>query len=574
MPICSMAGPPAPQKCSVKFQTIQQKTPPQQQQQQQQKLKTTQQEKEAHQARDEENDNVCVSGEPASLVLTAFDAEGVRIRDGRARVSVVGHWEKKLRVADDEDEDANEGHDKEEEKEAMDEEMINEKRDARSAHVRLQNVVVHDNDDGTYTASFLAPEPGIYRIHVEINGRPVAGSPFEACFIKYVPPPPPPPPPPVAPPPISGARVTHPPLVPAAAAAAAAAAVATNGLATAAMAFMPANVHGSLPSHQPPLRPPQQPLVPMTAASAVAAAVASASLLMAARESDADIDMYLEHRVLEQSILVTNLSHFVSDTHLRALLRCCGEVKDVRRVDRVRNFSLVEFHDAAACTEALKMDGMMLGDKSIQVEMATRNASYVHLGGIVPGTPPPPPPPAIVGPVIESQINQQMMRIVKSRGIKYTTTTTKAASGEATPHSDTAATMHASVATAAATATAAALAVSQRLGVDADATTTASKEEEQKEEDNALNREGENDTTMAAAATGTSVDATTTQTQAEAAAAAGEGCVAAEKRRGRPSRFDRCRFEKGEDETGNNAGDMTRERSRSREREEVQNEAH
>ena len=93
-------------------------------------------------------------GAPSALVLTAYDEAGARIRDGGARVTVVAQWER--------------GPDGEGGAEGRPEKFI--------------SVNVVDADDGTYVANFVAPRPGVYRVHVEIDGRPVAGSPFSPRF--------------------------------------------------------------------------------------------------------------------------------------------------------------------------------------------------------------------------------------------------------------------------------------------------------------------------------------------------------------------------------------------------------
>ncbi|KAL6752927.1 hypothetical protein V8C86DRAFT_2738789 [Haematococcus lacustris] len=51
-----------------------------------------------------------------------------------------------------------------------------------SASAQYIEVTVVDNDDGTYTATYTPPIKGNYQVSVELNGLPVAGSPFPVFF--------------------------------------------------------------------------------------------------------------------------------------------------------------------------------------------------------------------------------------------------------------------------------------------------------------------------------------------------------------------------------------------------------
>jgi hypothetical protein len=70
------------------------------------------------------------------------------------------------------------------------------------------------------------------------------------------------------------------------------------------------------------------------------------------------------------SVIVKNLGTGIGVEHLRATFSVCGAVIDARVAGSGGQFAFVEFAANAEATAALKLSGMILGDRAIKVEMA------------------------------------------------------------------------------------------------------------------------------------------------------------------------------------------------------------
>ena len=131
-PICGMAGPPSVAKCQVSGPGI-------------------------------------IGGSsrmPTTLTLTAYDAEGTRIRDGGARVSVVVHKEAGAQPKEKDDASLAEGEANPSASASAPDPVSGNN---NNKQIKLSNVIIRDGDDGTYVATYTAPDPGFYKIYVDLR---------------------------------------------------------------------------------------------------------------------------------------------------------------------------------------------------------------------------------------------------------------------------------------------------------------------------------------------------------------------------------------------------------------------
>lgn len=175
-------------------------------------------------------------------------------------------------------------------------------------------VTVLDNGNGTYTATYTPPIKGNYFIAVEVNYLPITGSPFPVFFSN--------------------------PLSPEEAAAAAAAAAATGGSGAPGAAATPP---------------------PMSLDPAVQAMAAAAKQAISGANEQASVAM--------RTVYLSNMSAGVSLEQYRQLLSIPGKIQDIKQAGEGSNTMLIiEYATVHEADEAVKMNGMAVGDRSLVVQ--------------------------------------------------------------------------------------------------------------------------------------------------------------------------------------------------------------
>jgi arginine/serine-rich splicing factor 12 len=317
------------------------------------------------------------AGEPASFTVEAFDATGRRVRDGGSevvvRVTPTGATAVSL------------------------------------GGTPVDNILVRDARDGAYAVTYTVPMRGDYAVAVSLDGEPVGGSPFPVFFAG------------------SAVPVAQIPL----AAAAPLLGVPGAGVckdflnarcfrtdckfshvqAPAAAAAM----LGAMPGGGMPGGAPMDPAAAMAAAQAQAAAMLASGGMaalaggggggggggMALPGGGANMNMLalmglpgmppmpgmpgggalgvnpqalpqtVQHfEELGRTLHVGNLSPAISLEQLKQLFGYCGSVVECRIAGDARQFAFVEFASAAEAAQALGLNGMMVGDRPLRVEIA------------------------------------------------------------------------------------------------------------------------------------------------------------------------------------------------------------
>ena len=169
---------------------------------------------------------------------------------------------------------------------------------------------VVDNGDGTYACSYVVHRRGDYSVSVELDGSPIAGSPFPVFFSA----------PPTAPAPAPGAPV-------------------------------PGAVPGA---------------VPVVVPGVVPGVVQGASLF----PGTADPPSAHQADEMQRTLCVKNVSSLVTVDQLRELFSFCGKVVECRVAGAENQFAFVEFETNAEAVKALGLNAMVLGDRAIRVEMS------------------------------------------------------------------------------------------------------------------------------------------------------------------------------------------------------------
>ena len=279
------------------------------------------------------------AGVPASFVVEAFDVQGRRVRDGGATVVV--------RVVP---------------TGATAQTLANPAPESGlqpMTAISAESVLVRDAKDGSYHVSYTVPVRGDYAVAVTFDGVSISGSPFPVFF----------------------AGSATPLSLPALAAAPLLGVVGVPGAGTckdfmnsrcfrsdckfahiaalgAATAMLPGNPTA---------------LVAKAHAAALLSAgmggpgLATAGLptsLLALPTTAAHVEE------LGRTLHVGNLSPLVTLEQLKQLFSYCGTVVECRIAGDSKQFAFLEFATGAEATQALGLNGMMMGDRPLRVEIA------------------------------------------------------------------------------------------------------------------------------------------------------------------------------------------------------------
>ncbi|KAM0935848.1 putative transcription factor C3H family [Dioscorea sansibarensis] len=312
---------------------------------------------------------------PASFVLTAKDSDGRRVPSGGAHVRVKISPGVGVGGSD-------------------------------------QEGMVKDQGDGTYSVTYAVPKRGNYMVHIELDGRPVMGSPFPVFFSAG----------PAGTLPVSSTTSQYPNMVNQTMPNMPNYAGAVSGAFPGLLGMIPGSLPGAtggvvLPGIGANLgevcreylsgrcaksdckfnHPPHNILMmALTAATSMgtlsqapmapsAAAMAAAQAIMAAKALQAHAaQMQAEVRAsgngtgspdkagkdaLNRTLQVSNLSPLLTVDQLKQLFAYCGTVVDCTITDS-KHFAYIEFSKAEEATTALALNNMDVGGRPLNVEMA------------------------------------------------------------------------------------------------------------------------------------------------------------------------------------------------------------
>ncbi|KAK1319302.1 hypothetical protein QJS10_CPB04g01273 [Acorus calamus] len=286
--------------------------------------------------------------------------------------------------------------------------------------------IIKDTNDGSYTVTYGVPKRGNYMVHVELNGKPIMGSPFPVFF---------------------SAGVAATPVTAAVGAATTAGIVGQSpypNLINQTMPNMPnyaGSVSGAFPGLMGMIQPgsssagvvlpgigaslgevcreylngrcvktdcklghpphgmlmaalaaattmgtlSQAPMAPSAAAMAAAQAIMAAQALQAhaaqAQRSEAGVssDEAGKADALKKTVQVSNLSPLLTVEQLKQLFGYCGTVVDCTITDS-KHFAYIEYSKSEEATAALALNNMDVGGRPLNVEMAKSLPSKSVLG--------------------------------------------------------------------------------------------------------------------------------------------------------------------------------------------------
>jgi len=281
------------------------------------------------------------AGAPASFVVEAFDVQGRRVRDGGAAVVVrvvpTGSTAHTL---------AN---------------PAPESGLLPMAAVSADSVLMRDAKDGSYHVSYTVPMRGDYAVAVTFDGLPISGSPFPVFFAGSATPLPLPP---LAAAPLLGLGLGG---------------VPGGGTCK---DFMNGRcfrtdckfAHVAAPSAAAMMLPGDSQLAVAQAHAAVLlgagmagpgfAAAGVPTSLLALPTTAAHVEE------LGRTLHVGNLSPLVTLEQLKQLFSYCGTVVECRIAGDSKQFAFVEFATGAEAAQAMGLNGMMMGDRPLRVEIA------------------------------------------------------------------------------------------------------------------------------------------------------------------------------------------------------------
>ena len=273
------------------------------------------------------------AGVPASFVVEAFDVQGRRVRDGGAAVVV--------RVVP---------------TGATAHTLANPAPESGLqplAAVSPESVLVRDAKDGSYHVSYTVPMRGDYAVAVTFDGVPISGSPFPVFF--------------------AGSATPLPVL----AAAPLLGLVGVPGGGTC-KDFMNGRcfrsdckfAHVAAPGAATMMLPGDPSAL---VAKAHAAALLGGSGLAAAGLPTSMLALPTTAAHVEElgrTLHVGNLSPLVTLEQLKQLFSYCGTVVECRIAGDSKQFAFVEFSTGAEAAQALGLNGMMMGDRPLRVEIA------------------------------------------------------------------------------------------------------------------------------------------------------------------------------------------------------------
>ncbi|KAJ0988909.1 hypothetical protein J5N97_007265 [Dioscorea zingiberensis] len=313
---------------------------------------------------------------PSSFVLTAKDSDGRRVPSGGARVRVKISPGVGVGGSD-------------------------------------QEGMVKDQGDGTYTVTYAVPKRGNYMVHIELDGRPVMGSPFPVFFSAGA----------AGTLPTSPMMSQYPNMVNQTMPNMPNYSGAVSGAFPGLLGMIPGSLHGAtggvvLPGIGANLgevcrdylsgrcsksdckfnHPPhnmlmmaltaatsmgtlsQAPMAPSAAAMAAAQAIMAAKALQAhAAQMQAEVkasgdvtgspDKVGKEDILKRTLQVSNLSPLLTVDQLKQLFAYCGTVVDCTITDS-KHFAYIEFSKPEEATTALALNNMDVGGRPLNVEMA------------------------------------------------------------------------------------------------------------------------------------------------------------------------------------------------------------
>ncbi|KAH7683062.1 putative splicing factor SR protein [Dioscorea alata] len=310
---------------------------------------------------------------PASFVLTAKDSDGRRVPSGGAHVRVKISPGVGVGGSD-------------------------------------QEGMVKDQGDGTYTVTYAVPKRGNYMVHIELDGRPVMGSPFPVFFSAG----------PAGTLPVSTTMSQYPNMVNQTMPNMPNYAGAVSGAFPGLLGMIPGSLPGAtggvvLPGIGANLgevcreylsgrcaksdckfnHPPhnilmmaltattsmgtlsQAPMAPSAAAMAAAQAIMAAKALQAhaaqmqaeVKASGNDSPDKAGKDALKRTLQVSNLSPLLTVDQLKQLFAYCGTVVDCTITDS-KHFAYIEFSKPEEATTALALNNMDVGGRPLNVEMA------------------------------------------------------------------------------------------------------------------------------------------------------------------------------------------------------------
>lgn len=239
--------------------------------------------------------------------------------------------------------------------------------------------IAKDNQDGSYLCTYRVERRGDYSVKVEVDGAPVAGSPFSVFF--SAPPggmPMPGAPPMMMVPPPGGGMMTP------------------GMIRPAGDSVCKDFLNGKCFRADCKFGHVKDP---------VSLGAAGAYMGPAAMPEGMPVGPPAVIDELSRTLHVGNLNPSLEIEQLKTLFGFCGEVVDCRIAGEARQFAFVEYKEHSSAAQALALNGMMVGDRPLRVELA-KTAKLVK-PGMPPGMMPPGgpvPPPGVVPPIVPGAV--------------------------------------------------------------------------------------------------------------------------------------------------------------------------